>query len=62
MYFKEGDLVLRKHFPLADSCGKFKPNFEDMHVITKVLSTEALHLSEIDGDSPHDIVNSNFVT
>lgn len=35
---------------------KFKPNFEGPYLVTKVLSGEALYLSELDGVSSHELV------
>lgn len=44
-----------------DSLGKFRSNFERPYIIVKVLSEEALYLSGIDGDSHHELVNSDSV-
>lgn len=55
-------MVFKKVFPFkGDPSGKFKPNFEGPYVVTRVLLGEAIYISRIDGDSPHEFVNSKEV-
>lgn len=60
--FQEGDLVLKNSLLFKeDPQGKFKPNYEGPYVITKVLAAGALQLSNVDGDSSHELVNFDSV-
>lgn len=60
--FQEGDLVLKKILPYKeDPYGKFSPNYEGPYVVTEVLTTGALQLSNVDGVSPHKLVDSDSV-
>lgn len=60
--FRECNLVLRKILSFReDPKWKFKPNFEGTYVVTKVLLRVALYLSQIDGDSPHELLSSNSI-
>lgn len=60
--FQEGDLVLKKVLPFKeDPRGKFKPNYEGPFTVTKVLTGGALQISHVDGNSPHELVNSDSV-
>lgn len=60
MTFREGDLILKKILLFKeDSRGKFRPTYEGPSIVIKILPDRALHLSSIDGDSPHELVDSN---
>nr|XP_012466145.1 unnamed protein product [Gossypium raimondii] len=60
--FYEGDLVLKKILPLQkDFRGKWMPNWEGPYVVKKAFSGGALILSEMDGKSLSNPVNSDSV-
>lgn len=59
---QEGGLVLKKILPFSeDAPKKFRPNFEGLYVVTEVLSGGAVHLSGVDRDTPHELVNSGSI-
>ncbi|XP_052874548.1 uncharacterized protein LOC128280444 [Gossypium arboreum] len=60
--FHEGDLVLKKILPIQkDFRGKWMPNWEGPYVVKKVFSGGALILTEMDGKSLPNPVNSDSV-
>ncbi|KAK5842268.1 hypothetical protein PVK06_004604 [Gossypium arboreum] len=60
--FQEGDLVLKKIIPTQkDFRGKWMPNWEGPYVVKKAFSGGALILTEMDGKSLPNPVNSNSV-
>ncbi|TYH95483.1 hypothetical protein ES332_A12G108800v1 [Gossypium tomentosum] len=60
--FHEGDLVLKKILPIQkDFRGKWMPNWEGSYVVKKAFSGGALILTEMDGKSLPNLVNSNSV-
>lgn len=58
---RAGDLVIKKILHFKEDHGKFSPNFEGHYVITKFLPNGTLHLSSMDGDSPHKLINFDLV-
>ncbi|KAG8491163.1 hypothetical protein CXB51_014306 [Gossypium anomalum] len=60
--FHEGDLVLKKILPIQkDFRGKWMPNWEGPYVVKKAFSGGALILTEMDGKSLPNPVNSDSV-
>ncbi|KAG8503936.1 hypothetical protein CXB51_002220 [Gossypium anomalum] len=60
--FHEGDLVLKKTLPIQkDFRGKWMPNWEGPYVVKKAFSGGALILTEMDGKSLPNPVNSDSV-
>ncbi|KAL1126080.1 hypothetical protein V6Z11_A13G087700 [Gossypium hirsutum] len=60
--FHEGDLVLKKNLPIQkDFRGKWMPNWEGSYVVKKAFSGGALILTEMDGKSLSNLVNSDSV-
>ncbi|KAA3478347.1 RNA-directed DNA polymerase (Reverse transcriptase), Ribonuclease H [Gossypium australe] len=60
--FYEGDLVLKKILPIQkDFRGKWMPNWEGPYVVKKAFSGGALILTEMDGKSLPNPVNSDSV-
>ncbi|KAG8483053.1 hypothetical protein CXB51_021946 [Gossypium anomalum] len=60
--FHEGDLVLKKIFPIQkDFRGKWMPNWEGPYVVKKAFSGGALILTKMDGKSLPNPVNSDSV-
>lgn len=60
--FHEGDLVLKKILPIQkDFRGKWMPNWEESYVLDKDFSRGTLILTEMDGKSLPNPVNSDSV-
>lgn len=60
--FARRQFGLKKIVPFVeDPHGKFKPNYKGPYVLTKVLSSVALYLSNVEGDVTHELVNLDYV-
>ena len=61
-FFKEGDLVLKKHNQaMPDHRGKFAPTYEGPYMVKKAFSRVALILANMDGRDFNMPTNSDAI-